>query len=65
MIGDGKLPHYALENIMGRKMVSGIAWTPQQRLLAGIGLALAFGFILLESIPGLVRESFQREPGGA
>jgi membrane protease YdiL (CAAX protease family) len=54
LIGDGKLPHYALENIMGRKMVSGIAWTPQQRLLAGIGLALAFGFILLESIPGLV-----------
>ncbi|HXM28143.1 MAG TPA: hypothetical protein VN957_19115, partial [Chthoniobacterales bacterium] len=35
-------------------MVGSIAWTPLQRLLAGIGLALAFGFILLESIPGLV-----------
>jgi membrane protease YdiL (CAAX protease family) len=39
---------------MGRKMVGSIAWTPYQRLLAGFGLALAFGFILLESIPGLV-----------
>ncbi len=54
MIGDGKLAQYALENSMGRKMVGSIAWTPHQRLLAGIGLALAFGFILLASIPGLV-----------
>jgi membrane protease YdiL (CAAX protease family) len=39
---------------MGVKLVSNTALTSRQLLLAGIGLALAFGFVLVESIPGLV-----------
>jgi membrane protease YdiL (CAAX protease family) len=39
---------------MGIKLVSSTALSSGQLLLAGIGLALAFGFVVLESIPGLV-----------
>jgi membrane protease YdiL (CAAX protease family) len=45
---------------MGRKLVGSVIWTPRQRLLAGIGLALSFGFILFESIPGLAPPEFSQ-----
>jgi membrane protease YdiL (CAAX protease family) len=45
---------------MGTKQVGSTVLTSRQRLLAGIGLALAFGFVLLESIAGLVAPDFSQ-----